>query len=152
MKSAVETLNPTRVKLTVEVPFEELKPSLDAAYKKIAKQINVPGFRKGKVPAPIIDRQVGREYVIGEAVNEALPQLYFQALQENNIVPLSQPELDLDEVEDGADLNFTAELDIKPEISAARLRRHRGRGRDHRGRRRRGRRAARVAARAVRHA
>ena len=61
MKSAVETLNPTRVKLTVEVPFEELKPSLDAAYKKIAKQINVPGFRKGKVPAPIIDRQVGRD-------------------------------------------------------------------------------------------
>jgi trigger factor len=117
VKSAVETLNPTRVKLTVEVPFEELKPSLDAAYKKIAKQITVPGFRKGKVPAPIIDRQVGREYVLGEAVNEALPQLYFQALQDNNIVPLSQPELDLDELEDGADLSFSAELDVKPEIT-----------------------------------
>jgi trigger factor len=117
VKSAVETLNPTRVKLTVEVPFEELKPSLDAAYKKIAKQINVPGFRKGKVPAPIIDRQVGREYVLGEAVNEALPQLYIQALQDNNITPLSQPELDLPSLEDGADLSFTAELDVKPEIS-----------------------------------
>ncbi len=117
MKSAVETLNPTRVKLTVEVPFEELKPSLDAAYKKIAKQINIPGFRKGKVPAMVIDQRVGREAVIGEAVNEALPQLYFQALQDNNIVPLGQPELELDEVQDGQDLKFVAELDTKPEIT-----------------------------------
>src|SRR4051812_17467333 len=117
VKSAVETLNPTRVKLTVEVPFEELKPSLDAAYKKIAQQINIPGFRKGKVPAMVIDQRVGREAVIGEAVNEALPQLYFQALQENNIVPLSQPELEVEEVEDGHDLKFVAELDTKPEIT-----------------------------------
>jgi trigger factor len=117
VKSAVETLNPTRVKLTVEVPFEELKPSLDAAYKKIAQQITVPGFRKGKVPAPVIDQRVGREYVLGEAVNEALPAIYVQALQDNNITPLSQPELDLSEVEDGADLNFTAELDVKPQIT-----------------------------------
>jgi trigger factor len=116
VKSAVETLNPTRVKLTVEVPFEELKPSLDAAYKKIGQQITVPGFRKGKVPAPVIDQRVGREVVLGEAVNDALPALYVQALQDNNIVPLGQPELDLSEVEDGADLNFTAELDVKPQI------------------------------------
>ncbi len=117
MKTAVETLNPTRVKLTVEVPFEELKPSLDAAYKKIAQQINIPGFRKGKVPAMVIDQRVGRDAVIGEAVNEALPQLYFQALQDNNIVPLSQPELEVGEVEDGQDITFVAELDTKPEIT-----------------------------------
>src|SRR4051812_31724807 len=117
VKSAVETLNPTRVKLTVEVPFEELKPSLDAAYKKIGQQITVPGFRKGKVPAPVIDQRVGRDAVLGEAVNDALPGLYIQALQDNNIVPLGQPELDLSEVEDGADLNFTAELDVKPKIA-----------------------------------
>jgi trigger factor len=117
VKSAVETLNPTRVKLTVEVPFEELKPSLDAAYKKIAQQITVPGFRKGKVPSMIIDQRVGRDYVIGEAVNEALPGIYVQALQENDITPLSQPELDLSDVEDGKDLSFSAELDIKPTIS-----------------------------------
>ncbi len=117
MKSAVETLNPTRVKLTVEVPFDELKPSLDAAYKKIAQQINVPGFRRGKVPSMVIDQRVGREAVLNEAVQEALPTLYFQALQDNNIVPLSQPELDVDEVADGADLKFTAELDTKPEIT-----------------------------------
>ena len=117
MKSAVETLNPTRVKLTVEVPFEELKPSLDAAYKKIAQQISVPGFRRGKVPAMVIDQRVGREVVLDEAVNDALPKLYFQALQDNNITPLSQPELDLDTVEDGSTLNFSAELDVKPEIT-----------------------------------
>jgi len=117
VKSAVETLNPTRVKLTVEVPFEELKPSLDAAYRKIGQQINIPGFRKGKVPAMVIDQRVGRGVVLNEAVQDALPQLYFQALQDNNIEPLSSPELDLTEVEDGSDLNFTAELDVKPEIT-----------------------------------
>jgi trigger factor len=117
VKSAVETLNPTRVKLTVEVPFEELKPSLDAAYKKIAKQISVPGFRRGKVPAMIIDQRIGREAVLDEAVNDALPKLYFQALQDNDITPLSQPELDLDQFEDGATLNFSVELDVKPEIT-----------------------------------
>ena len=117
MKSAVETLNSTRVKLSVEVPFEELKPSLDAAYRKIGQQISVPGFRKGKVPAMVIDQRVGRSAVLDEAVNEALPTLYFQALQDNNITPLSQPELDLTEFEDGSDLSFTAELDVKPEIN-----------------------------------
>jgi trigger factor len=117
VKSAVETLNPTRVKLTVEVPFEELRPQIDAAYKKIAQQISVPGFRKGKVPAPVIDQRVGRDVVVGEAVNDALPTLYIQALQDNDIVPLGQPELDLGAVEDGADLNFTAELDVKPQIT-----------------------------------
>jgi trigger factor len=117
MKSAVETLNPTRVKLTVEVPFDELQDSLQAAYKKIGQQITVPGFRKGKVPSTIIDQRVGRDYVIGEAVNEALPAFYVRALQDNDITPLSQPELDLSEVQDGADLSFTAELDVKPSIT-----------------------------------
>ncbi|MBA2574545.1 MAG: trigger factor [Nocardioidaceae bacterium] len=117
MKSAVETLNPTRVKLTVEVPFEELKPSLDAAYQKIGKQISVPGFRRGKVPAMVIDQRVGREAVVGEAVNDALPKFYIQALQDNDLSPLSQPELDLDEFEDGTDLSFTAELDVRPTIT-----------------------------------
>ena len=117
MKSSVETLNPTRVKLTVEVPFDELQPSLDAAYKKIGSQINVPGFRRGRVPAMVIDQRVGREVVLDEAVNDALPKLYFQALQDNEIVPLGQPEVDLQEFEDGASLTFTAELDTKPDIT-----------------------------------
>jgi trigger factor len=116
VKSAVETLNPTRAKLTIEVPFEELKPSLDAAYQRIAKQVNVPGFRKGKVPPAVIDRQVGRGAVLDEAINEALPKLYVQALQENDLQPLAQPEIDITKFEDNETLEFTAEVDIRPTI------------------------------------
>jgi trigger factor len=116
VKSAVETLSPTRAKLTVEVPFEELKPSLDAAYKKIAQQINVPGFRKGKVPPMVIDRQIGRGPILDEAINDALPKIYVQALQENNIEPLAQPDIDITKFEDNETLEFTAEVDVKPTI------------------------------------
>ncbi len=116
MKSAVETLSPTRAKLTVEVPFEELKPSLDAAYKKIAQQINVPGFRRGKVPPMVIDRQVGRGAVLDEAINEALPKLYVEALQANDLEPLAQPEIDITRLEDNDTLEFTAEVDVRPEV------------------------------------
>ena len=116
MKSAVETLSPTRAKLTVEVPFEELKPSLDAAYKKIAQQINVPGFRRGKVPPMVIDRQVGRGAVLDEAINEALPKLYVEALQANELEPLAQPEIEITKLEDNETLEFSAEVDIRPEI------------------------------------
>jgi trigger factor len=116
VKSAVETLSPTRAKLTVEVPFEELKPSLDAAYKKIAQQINVPGFRRGKVPPMVIDRQVGRGAVLDEAINAALPKLYVEALQANELEPLAQPEIDITRLEDNETLEFTAEVDVRPEV------------------------------------
>lgn len=119
MKSAVETLSPTRAKLTVEVPFEELKPSLDAAYQQIAKQINVPGFRRGKVPPQVIDRQVGRGAVLDQAINDVLPKAYTQALQENDLEPLAQPEIEVTKLEDAGtstSLEFTAEVDVKPTI------------------------------------
>jgi trigger factor len=116
VQSGVEKLSPTSVRLTVEVPFEELKPSLDAAYKKIAGQVSIPGFRKGKVPPPIIDRQVGRGVVLDEAVNSALPDLYRRALEENDVTPLGQPEIDITEFEDNEKLTFTAELDVRPDI------------------------------------
>ncbi len=117
MKSAVETLSPTRAKLTVEVPFEELKPSLDAAYKKIAQQINVPGFRRGKVPPSVIDRQVGRGAVLDQAINDVLPQKYMEALQSNSLEPLAQPEIEVTKFGDHEDLEFTAEVEVKPEIT-----------------------------------
>ncbi|HET7386812.1 MAG TPA: trigger factor [Nocardioidaceae bacterium] len=116
MKSAVETLSPTRAKLTVEVPFEELKPSLDAAYKKIAQQINIPGFRRGKVPPQIIDRQIGRGAVLDQAINDALPNFYVEALRSNELEPLAQPEVDITKLEDNQLIEFTAEVDVKPEI------------------------------------
>ena len=119
MKSAVETLSPTRVKMTVEVPFEELKPSVDAAFKEIGSQINVPGFRRGKVPSRIIEQRVGRGAVLQEAVNQALPDFYGQALAANELRPLGQPEVDITEVPiaDEDQLVFTAELDVRPEIT-----------------------------------
>lgn len=118
MKSAVETLSPTRVKMTVEVPYEELKPSLDAALQAIGSQINVPGFRPGKIPTRIIEQRVGRGAVLQEAVNQALPDLYGQALTENDLRPLGQPEVDITEVPatDADQLVFTAELDVRPDI------------------------------------
>jgi trigger factor len=116
VKSAVENLSPTRAKLTVEVPFEELKPSLDAAYKKIAQQINVPGFRRGKVPPAVIDRQVGRGVVLDEAINEVVPAKYMEALRENELEPLAQPEIEVTKLEDNDTLEFTAEVDVKPQF------------------------------------
>ncbi|WP_043642034.1 trigger factor [Nocardioides alkalitolerans] len=116
MKSAVESLSPTRAKLTVEVPFEELKPSLDKAYKTIAQQINIPGFRRGKVPPAVIDRQVGRGAVLDQAINEALPKAYSEALNENGLEPLTQPEIEVTRLEDRELVEFTAEMDVKPEI------------------------------------
>jgi trigger factor len=116
VKSSVETLDPTRVRLTVEVPFDELKPSLDSAYKRIAAQITIPGFRKGRVPAMVIDQRVGRAAVLEEAVNDYLPKAYSSAVDEHQVKPLGQPELDITPVTDGGDLTFTAEVDIRPDI------------------------------------
>ena len=116
MKSAVETLNPTRVRLTVEVPFEELKPSLDAAYKKINNQVTVPGFRKGKIPSRIIDQRFGRGAVLEEAINDALPKFYTEAVNEGELNVLGQPDVDITEFNDGDELKFTAEVDVRPSI------------------------------------
>ena len=117
MKSTTENLSPTRVKLTIEVPFEEFKASLDAAYKTIGSQITIPGFRKGKVPAVIVDQRVGRSAVLDEAINSALPTWYGQAIEETQIRPLSQPEIDLTKFVDGEDIEVTAEIDVRPEIT-----------------------------------
>ena len=117
MKSDVETLTPTRVRLTVEVPFEALQPSLDAAYKTIGSQVSIPGFRKGKVPTPLIDQRFGRGVVLDEAVNAYLPDAYGAAVREHEVRVLGQPDIDVTEFADGADLKFTAEVDCRPEIT-----------------------------------
>ena len=120
MKSAVENLSPTRVKLNVEVPFEELKPSIDEAYKSIACQIQVPGFRKGKVPSKLVDQRVGRGYVLETAINDGLNGWYQQAVAETEIRPLSRPEVEITEVPDPSatdgELKFQVEVDVRPEV------------------------------------
>jgi trigger factor len=116
VKTDVEELTPTRVKLTVEVPFDELKPNLDKAYKEISQQVRIKGFRPGKVPAPLIDKYVGRGAVLQEAVNDALPELYGRAVEESEIFVLGQPDVEVTELEDGTQFAFTAEVDIRPKF------------------------------------
>ncbi|WP_315579327.1 trigger factor [uncultured Actinomyces sp.] len=119
MKSTVETLEPTKVRLTVEIPVEELKSEMDKAYKSIANQVSIPGFRKGHVPARIIDQRFGRAAVIEQVVNEVLPGQYSAAVSENELRPMSQPEVEVTEIpsttgELTGQLVFTAEVDVVP--------------------------------------
>jgi len=117
VKSTVETLSPTRVRLAIEVPFAELEPSLKKAYREIAQQVAIPGFRKGKVPAAVIDQRVGRGAVLSEAVNEAIPEQIIAAIREHEVKSLGRPEVDNLEFADGEPLKFTADLDVRPEIT-----------------------------------
>ncbi len=125
MKTTVEKLSPTRVKLSIAVTPEELKPSVDHAYSHIAEQISIPGFRKGKVPAPIIDQRVGREEVLNHAVSDGLDRFYRQAVEEQKLRPLGRPEADvvgLPNVKDfSGDLEVTVEVDVRPEFTLPKL-------------------------------
>jgi trigger factor len=121
VKSTVETLGPTRVRLAIEVPFAELEPSLRKAYREVAQQINIPGFRRGKVPAAVIDQRVGRGAVLGEAVQELIPLQLVAAIQEHKVKTLGRPEIDNVEINDGEPLRFTVEMDIRPEIELPEL-------------------------------
>ena len=116
MPSTFEQLNPTRVKFTVEIPFADLAPALKKAYKEIAEQVSIPGFRKGKVPAAVIDQRFGRGVVLQEAINEVIPQAYNAAVAEANVIPLAQPEIEVTKLEDNELVEFVAEVDIRPEF------------------------------------
>ena len=116
MKSSVEVLSPTRVRLDVEVAYSELESHVANAYKKVAAQVNIPGFRKGKIPAAMIDQRVGRGAVIDEAINSALPEFYGQAAREHKVAVIGRPEVDVKEFVDKDKLVFTVEVDIRPEV------------------------------------
>ena len=117
MKSNVETLSPTRVKISVEVAFEELSPYIADAYKKLASQINVPGFRKGKVPAAMVEQRVGRPAILDEAINAALPEFYGQAAREHTLLVIGRPVVDIKEFKDNEKLDFTVEVSVRPEVT-----------------------------------
>ena len=116
VKSTVENLSETRVKLTVEIPFEDLNDSIEQAYKRIASQVNVPGFRRGKVPTRIIDQRFGRGVVLEEVVNAEVPKAYDEAVRDNELRPLGQPEVEVTQIEDGELISFTAEVDVTPQF------------------------------------
>jgi trigger factor len=116
--TTVEKLSPTRVKLAISVPPADLRPSIDHAYSHIAQDVSIPGFRKGKVPPPIIDQRVGRAAVLEHAVNEGLDAFFRQAIEENDLRPLGRPEADITAWPDAADfsgdLQVTVEVDVRP--------------------------------------
>jgi len=117
VKSTFETLSPTRVRLDVEVPYAELSDHIAAAYKKVATQVNIPGFRKGKVPAAMIDQRVGRGTVLDEAINAALPEFYGKAAREHEVLVVGRPTVDIKEFKDNDKLVFTVEVNVRPEVS-----------------------------------
>lgn len=116
MPSTFEQLNPTRVKFTVEIPFADLAPAIKKAYKDIAEQVNIPGFRKGKVPTAVIDQRFGRGVVLQEAINDSIPAAYNAAVAEAKVSPLGQPEVEVTKLEDNDLVEFTAEVDVRPEF------------------------------------
>lgn len=120
MKTSVEKLEPTKVKMTVTVDKEELDPYLDETRKELSKQVNIPGFRKGHVPARIIDQRLGFPSVVSEALNNAVPELYSKGAQQENLRPMDQPQLNVEQIPTSADdetlLEFTAEVEIRPDF------------------------------------
>lgn len=117
MKSTVEQLSPTRVRINVEVPFTELEPDFDRAFKELAKQVRLPGFRPGKAPRKLLEARIGRGAVLEQVVNDALPSRYSEAVETSDVKPLGQPEIEITKLEDNEELVFTAEVDIRPEIT-----------------------------------
>ncbi|NEW51133.1 trigger factor [Nocardia cyriacigeorgica] len=117
MKSTVEQLSPTRVRINVEVPFEELKPDFDKAYKALAKQVRIPGFRPGKAPAKLLEARLGRGAILEQVVNDVLPARYSEAVTTSEVKVIGQPEIEITKIEDGEELAFTAEVDVRPEIT-----------------------------------
>jgi trigger factor len=117
VKSTVEQLSPTRVRINVEVPFTELEPDFDRAFKELAKQVRLPGFRPGKAPRKLLEARIGRGAVLEQVVNDALPSRYSEAVSTSDVKPLGQPEIEVTKLEDGQELVFTAEVDVRPEIT-----------------------------------
>ena len=116
MKTSVDKLSDTRVKLNVSVPFDELGKEIDQAYAAIAQQVTIPGFRRGKAPRQLIDARFGRGPILEQVVNDMLPTRYERALLENDLNPLGQPEIEITKIEDNDVVEFTAEMDVRPEI------------------------------------
>lgn len=117
MKSTLETLSPTRVRLDVKVPYAELGEYVDAAYKKVGASVTIPGFRKGKVPNAMIDQRVGRQAVIDEAINFAIQDFYVAAARENDVLVVGRPTVDAIDFVDNEKLDFSVEVNVRPDVT-----------------------------------
>ena len=116
MQTTVEETDKHTVKLTIEIPPEEFGKDLDRAYRKISQQVRIPGFRKGKVPRRVIDAQIGRDAVLGEFLEDSVPTYYRDAMRENDLAPIADPDIDVEQLEDGKPLVFTAIVEVRPRL------------------------------------
>jgi trigger factor len=116
VKSTVEKLSQTRVRINVEVPFAEWEGDFDAALKQMAKQVRLPGFRPGKVPVKLLEARIDKDAMLDQVVGEAVPSKYSEAVTTADVRPLGQPEIEITKKVYGEDLEFTAEVDVRPEI------------------------------------
>src|SRR5215210_3792765 len=116
MRTTVDRPEQHTVKLTIEVDPEEFAKDLDKAYRSIANQVKIPGFRKGKVPRRILDAQVGQDVVMEEFLSSAVPAYFREAVREEDLAPIAEPEIDLEQAEDGKPLIFTATVEVRPRL------------------------------------
>jgi trigger factor len=117
VKSVVETLSPTRVRIIIDVDFKDLEPHVTVAYDTLAHQVSIPGFRKGKVPRQLIDQRFGRGTVLNEAINNGLPDFYSKAAREHDVLAVGRPSIDIKELKDNEVVKFEVEVDIRPEVT-----------------------------------
>jgi trigger factor len=116
MQTTVQETDLHKVKLIVEVEPERFGKDLDRAYRKVAQDVRIPGFRKGKAPRQIIDAQIGKEAVLGEFLEDSVPEYYREALRENDLAPIAEPDIDLEQVEEGKPLVFSATVEVRPRL------------------------------------
>ncbi len=124
MKATLEPVPDTpdlepKVKLTVQVEEAELEPAIDAAWREIAKEVRIPGFRPGKAPRALMEKQIGAGYARSEALNKAIPEFYSEAVVEHDVDVIAQPELDITDGQESGDVTFTAVVGIRPSIIVA---------------------------------
>src|SRR5919106_540271 len=117
MQTTVETVEPHTVKLTIEVPTEEFGKDLDRTYRAIANEIKIPGFRKGKVPKQIIDTQIGRDAIFDQFVNTSVPAYFRQAVTDEDLAPITDPDIDVQQLEPGKPFVFSATVEVRPRLS-----------------------------------
>src|ERR671936_693359 len=117
METTVETTAPHTVKVKVEVPADEFGRDLDRTYRSIADQVKIPGFRKGKVPKQIIDTQIGRDAILEEFVSSSVPAYFRKAVSEEDLAPITDPDIDVQQLEPGKPFIFSATVEVRPRLS-----------------------------------
>jgi trigger factor len=116
VKSTIEELGPTRVRMAIEVPWGDLDHAFGEVYKELGRQVRVPGFRPGKVPNRVLDQRIGRPVVLQEVVQHAIPEVYGEVVRDNQVRVIGQPEIEVTRLDDNDTLAFTAEVDVVPAL------------------------------------